>query len=101
MCGCMKRFSSCGCSQQPEARGLSPTLLELMARKQGMKKHWKAQGAGDAIMGTRTKSLQVLDLLVLLLVNCTYLSQTPLTQAIKIVAVPLPLLAAQIPVGSY
>lgn len=101
MCGCMKRFSSCGCSQHPEAQRLSPTILELVTRKQGMKKDWRAQGAGDAVTGTRTESLRVLDLLVLLLVNCTYLSQIPFIQATEIVVVQLLLLAAQIAIGSY
>lgn len=78
-CGCMKRFRSL---QRPETQGLSPTLLERVTRKQGTDsmawEYWRVQDTGVAVISTRAESLHVLDLLVLLLANCTYLSQKPL-----------------------
>lgn len=68
-CGCMKRFSSCGCSQHPEALWLSTMFLERVTRKQGTDslawEYWRVQGAEDAVTGTRAESLHALDLLVL------------------------------------
>jgi len=84
---------------------LSPTLLGRVTRKQGTDslawEYWRVQGAEDAVMGTRAESLHILDLLVFLLANCTYLSQTPLThmQVIGIMVGQLLPLAAYIPVG--
>lgn len=93
----MKRFM-----QEPEAQRVSPSLLERMTRKQGTDclawDSWRVQGAGDATAGTRAESLHVLDLLVLLLANSTYLLQKPLihTKVTETMVGQLLPLAAQI-----
>lgn len=105
VCVCMKRCRSRGCSELPETRGVSHTLLERVTRKHGTDslawEYRRVQSVGNAVMGTRAESQHVLGLPVLLLANFTCLSPKPLiqVQVIEIMVGQLLPLAAQIAVG--